>query len=73
MKVIAKFKDERRNGQGFKHGEMYTAYELFQCRPDSNFLSSYGLVVIDGDGDAVPAYDAWKLWGVAFEVVKDEE
>lgn len=72
MKVIAKFKDERRNGQGFKHGEMYTAYELFQCQPDCNFLSSYGLVVIDEDGDAIPAYDAEKLWCVTFEITYEE-
>nr|DAY73894.1 MAG TPA: hypothetical protein [Caudoviricetes sp.] len=69
MKVIAKFKDDRTYAHGFECGKEYQAYELFQCQPDCNFLSSYGMVVIDDDGDAIPAYDADRLWGVTFEVV----
>ena len=68
MKVIAKCKPNT-NCACFKDGETYQAFELFQCQPDSNLLSSYGLVVIDGDGDAIPVYEADRLWGVSFEVV----
>lgn len=69
MKVKAKFKDDKSYCAGFECDTLYDAYELFQCQPDSNFLSSYGMVVIDNDGDAIPAYDANRLWGVTFEVV----
>lgn len=70
MKVIAKCKPNTCCAC-FKDGKTYQAFELFQCQRDSNFLSSYGLVVIDGDGDAIPTYDAERLWGVTFEVVTE--
>lgn len=66
MKVVALF-----NGYCpcFKSGSEYLAYELFRCQTDCNFLSSYGLVVIDEDGDAITSDSAYRIWNIKFKEV----
>lgn len=69
MKVVAIFKSDKKHCHSFVAGKEYLAYDLLQCPPDSNILYSNSLVVIDEDGDAITADDAYRIWDIKFEEV----